>query len=928
MKNLIKRNNYFNEQSFRALHTFLLRDGRISRLSNLILNILYKYHKYPVTKTLWFDTKSKIKGILRVNIHFSSHRNVKFFNRAKNITYINPLGFKLTNNKRCAIFVGYSFDGTIPDYNIYYIKELKKVCDNVIYILDNPIVSKELDKVKDLVNYAEFRHHGGYDFGSWRKGLVYLREHQLLDKFDSIILANDSCYGPVYPFANLLDKMKESTADFWGLVDSIDGPYHLLSFFYYFKKNVFTDPYFLDFFLKLPKKMKFEDAWLKGEKGLTMYLKQKFTSDVLLPDFSTSSSKSYLSGNRNPTLWPYTLLQKGFPLIKVKAMTGGFGIDLHESRADVKNYLYENNKELLKVIIDDLSRRNQNDCTEVLPDFDYQSRILKLAIKDKKVVSFDIFDTLLIRPFSTPTDLFLFLEKKYHVRGFKNERILAERRAREASEFEEITIEEIYEHILPKYRFMMEIELQWEKKTLQINPQVYCLYKQAIEMGKKVVAVSDMYLEKDFLQEVLLEKGYDKVTQVFASSWYRKTKGSGKLYKEVINELNISDQDIIHIGDNEIADVEIPKRMGITAYHIHKILDDFLQNPGNAKFAAFNSSHHDLNLSMHLAMISHRTYREKEQNLSYWNMLGYRYAGPLALGYLNFVCEQLVDSKIDKVLFVARDGWALKKLYDKFYLPKLNIKSGYVYLQRILGIKGLLTWCEDPGYLKILLKNAKRDIPSIIISKNYEENVKEFRRYQDKLTEWARESHDELVEHINKEAGDNQNIAIVDMTTGAFSSYRFSKEILKERLKLAVYTGTFKLNKMFLYTTFSAREFTSSSDLVLKFSELLLSSVESLVVGLKNGKPVYAEEFGVRQKIYPEIYAGMEEYVKDYLDLFGTTNIAMNNMQEWMEFATDYFAYSNPIDDDYMKEIYETGLPGIDKNVKSMFEVARKSKKR
>lgn len=131
---------------------------------------------------------------------------------------------------------------------------------------------------------------------------------------------------------------------------------------------------------------------------------------------------------------------------------------------------------------------------------------------------------------------------------------------------------------------------------------------------------------------------------------------------------------------------------------------------------------------MHLAMISHRTYREKEQNLSYWNMLGYRYAGPLALGYLNFVCEQLVDSKIDKVLFVARDGWALKKLYDKFYLPKLNIKSGYVYLQRILGIKGLLTWCEDPGYLKILLKNAKRDIPSIIISKNYEENVKRIQK--------------------------------------------------------------------------------------------------------------------------------------------------------------------------------------------------------
>ncbi|WP_337372251.1 rhamnan synthesis F family protein [Megasphaera sp.] len=923
MKNLIKRNNYFNEQSFGALHTFLLRNGRISKLSNLILNILYKYHKYPVTRTLWFHTKSKIKSILRIDIHFSSHRSVKLFNITKNITYTNPLGFKPINNKRCAIFVGYSFDGTIPDYEIYYIKELKKVCDNIIYIMDNPIVSKELDKVKDLVNYAEFRHHGGYDFGSWRRGLIYLREHQLLNDFDSLILANDSCYGPVYPFADLLDKMKTSASDFWGLVDSTDGCYHILSFFYYFKKKVFTDPYFLDFFLKLPKKMKFEDAWVKGEKGFTIYLKQKYTSDVLLPDFSTASSKCYLSGNRNPTLWPYTLLQKGFPLIKVKAMTGGFGIDLHESRADVKNYLYENNKELLKIIIDDLSRRNQNDYTEALPDFDFQSRIFKLAIKDKKIVSFDIFDTLLIRPFSSPTDLYAFLEKKYNLHGFKKERILAEKRARKASKFQEITFEEIYNHILPKYQVMKDIELKWEKKTLQINPHIYCLYKQAIEMGKKVIAVSDMYLDTEFLEEVLISKGYDKIAGVFVSSWYRKTKGSGDLYREILKNLNASSRDLIHIGDNEIADVEIPRKMGITAYHIHKVLDDFLKNPGNAKFAVFNSTHHDLNTSIHLAMIAHRTEKEKNNNLSYWNMLGYRYAGPLALGYLNFLCNQLVENKIDKVLFVARDGWALKKLYDKFYLPRLNIKSGYVYLQRILGIKGLLTWCEEPGYLKILLNVAKKDIPSIIVSKNYEENIKEYWRYHKELLKWAKESHDELVKHVNNEAGENKNIAIVDMTTGAFSSYRFSKEILKNRLKLAIYTGTFKFNDTFIYTTFSPKEFTSDSDLALKFSELLLSSVEPLVVDLKNNKPVYAEEFGVRQKIYPEIYTGMEEYLKDYLNLFGITNVAMNSMYEWMDFATEYFTCSNFIDDDFMKEIYETGLPGIDKNVKSMFEVAK-----
>ena len=103
MKNLIKRNNYFNEQSFGALHTFLLRNGRISKLSNLILNISYKYHKYPVTRTLWFHTKSKIKSILRIDIHFSSHRSVKLFN----ITMLFLLSFNTLIEVKKIVMMNY-----------------------------------------------------------------------------------------------------------------------------------------------------------------------------------------------------------------------------------------------------------------------------------------------------------------------------------------------------------------------------------------------------------------------------------------------------------------------------------------------------------------------------------------------------------------------------------------------------------------------------------------------------------------------------------------------------------------------------------------------------------------------------------------------------------------------------------------------------
>ncbi|GAA9898206.1 hypothetical protein VN0781_01350 [Helicobacter pylori] len=42
----------------------------------------------------------------------------------------------------------------------------------------------------------------------------------------------------------------------------------------------------------------------------------------------------------------------------------------------------------------------------------------KSEILKYDVISFDIFDTLLLRPFIKPTDLFLYIETKYNIKVF------------------------------------------------------------------------------------------------------------------------------------------------------------------------------------------------------------------------------------------------------------------------------------------------------------------------------------------------------------------------------------------------------------------------------------------------------------------------------------------------------------------------------
>ncbi|GAA8357863.1 hypothetical protein KH0195_23590 [Helicobacter pylori] len=44
----------------------------------------------------------------------------------------------------------------------------------------------------------------------------------------------------------------------------------------------------------------------------------------------------------------------------------------------------------------------------------------KSEILKYDVISFDIFDTLLLRPFIKPTDLFLYIETKYNIIRFSS----------------------------------------------------------------------------------------------------------------------------------------------------------------------------------------------------------------------------------------------------------------------------------------------------------------------------------------------------------------------------------------------------------------------------------------------------------------------------------------------------------------------------
>lgn len=185
--------------------------------------------------------------------------------------------------KRVAVFAHFDKNNIIQDYVVYYLSELKKCAEKIIFVSDSDIPSDELKKIDKIVEHLIVGKHGEYDFGSYKRGFIYAKENGLLDDCEELIFANDSCYAPLYPFDEMFSVMSPKELDFWGVMSSDSGVdkqdeeklmryNHIQSYFIVFKPNVFNSEIFKNFVISITKQEKKEDVVFKYEMGMTHLL--------------------------------------------------------------------------------------------------------------------------------------------------------------------------------------------------------------------------------------------------------------------------------------------------------------------------------------------------------------------------------------------------------------------------------------------------------------------------------------------------------------------------------------------------------------------------------------------------------------------------------------------------------------------------------
>lgn len=311
-----------------------------------------------------------------------------------------------------------------------------------------------------------------------------------------------------------------------------------------------------------------------------------------------------------------------------------------------------------------------------------------------KLYSFDVFDTLITRNVACPTGIFTIMQNElcsndeysnvpdYIKNDFASLRKEAEKRARSmcgANKCEDITLDDIYSVLLQNgmsqenARRIRQLEVLTEKRNIVPISSNIQKVKKLISEGQDVILISDMYLPTDVVREFLTPYGecFSDI-DIYVSCQYKKCKRTGNLYRIVRRNKDIAFHEWVHYGDNPINDVESAKKLGIHGELLgYPKLYDY-ENKLNSGVEGY-------------AQLVFGTCRNIRINVSQTlnESIGSCIAGIILYPYMTWVLNNAISQGIEKLYFVARDGYILKWMADiMISANKLPLETEYLYGSR------------------------------------------------------------------------------------------------------------------------------------------------------------------------------------------------------------------------------------------------------
>lgn len=343
----------------------------------------------------------------------------------------------------------------------------------------------------------------------------------------------------------------------------------------------------------------------------------------------------------------------------------------------------------------------------VFSDIKYETKsVLYKKIEKADIVSFDLFDTLITRKVYSYTDIFELvnielIKKGMAIPDFCKLRLSSEK---ELSYDKAPTLEKIYERVLNvsgvkdiSAKSLAELEFKIDLSTITTRKAVCDIFNSIIQSGKKVIITTDCYYKKEQMEKLLDAvsiTGYDKL---FISCEYDTSK-TQHLFDEV--SAYAEGSSILHVGDDEAADIKAAVAKGFDTYRLYNgmALYDSLGGLGTEDKAGTLSDRLKLGLIISRLFNSPFCIEACDGKVSVETAedIGYVFCGSIITDFTLWIKRVIKEQNIGQIFFCARDGYLIKKLYQK--IDNIS-KSIYFLASRTAAIRAGMKDAADIEYV-------------------------------------------------------------------------------------------------------------------------------------------------------------------------------------------------------------------------------------
>lgn len=526
-----------------------------------------------------------------------------------------------------------------------------------------------------------------------------------------------------------------------------------------------------------------------------------------------------------------------------------------------------------------------------------QAKLSEL-IKEAEVVSFDLFDTLVMRQTLSSDDVPEFVNCKLEERGifikeFYRRRIASEK---ELSKEMAPTLMKIYDDMLAKLDDKLDInditaeklaDLEWkiDYELLVPRQEVCDIFRKAVADQKAVYVVSDTYYSRSQLSEILLKCGITEYTDILSSSEY----GTGKMQRlyGVLKDKEYGKK-CVHIGDDIVTDVECAASWGIETFHLWSGID-LLEMAGNLGLADYMDELSDrLKIGMFIAKIFNSPFQFDTQDkcikVSDAHDIGYIFCAPIISDFVHWFYRQVKKQNLENVWFCARDGYLIKKLYEHLLsLSGEQRELVYFLTSRIASIRAGMQSERDIRYVddmkfsgtleECLLERFGIEAEAVAHT-SITHDAEGLLKYKELILEKAdkeRRNYQRYIERIGIRKGDIAFFDFVAKGTCQMYVQRLVENHLQGLYFLQLEPEYMKEQGLDIQPFYSREELETSAIYDNYYIlETLLTAPHPSVSGFdESGAPIYAREnrFSKDMKCFHKVQAGVCEYFETYLKL-------------------------------------------------------------